>query len=145
MSEEQRKKTHIVGTREFIKTHLVGTLLLKTIVGIEDINAHQFEEEPPFLDFTFTKNPALKFKTTIALTETWNVVKRSVQKMAESDGICVVCFETPKYDYIPHCPTCNEVVCGPCVVASKTTKCPVCRSCLFMDIHKLKKDECRCP
>jgi hypothetical protein len=135
MSFEQQRK----------KTAVVGQLLFDTMDGIEEVNARQIEGEPPFLEISFTKNPALLFATNIALTDTWNVVKRSIQKLAESDGICVVCFEIPKTDYLPHCPTCSEIVCVPCVRAAKTSKCPVCRLCLCMDIHKLKKEECHCP
>lgn len=133
MSEEQHKKTLVV-----------GKLIFKSVPGIESMDVRQFEEEPPFLEIIFTKNPALKFITHTALTETWDVIKRSMIKLSESDGICVVCFESPKSDYVPTCPTCNEVVCVPCVNASKTLKCAVCRTCMFMEFHKLKKTECRC-
>lgn len=131
-------------SKEQKKTLVVGKLIYKSVPGVERMDVRQFEEEPPFLEFTFTKKPALIFITHIALTETWDVIKRSMKKLSESDGICVVCFESPESDYVPHCPTCNEVVCFLCVNASKTVKCPVCRTCMFMDFHKLKKTECRC-
>jgi hypothetical protein len=92
--------------------------------------------------------------------DTWNVIKNKVEKLVNSDGICVVCMErekgikkiekrrcgnnknreilTPSWI----CDSCCEFVCKKCCMAMEGNKCPVCRKCLMYYQHKMKNEEC---
>jgi len=77
------------------------------------------------------------FALTFMMKDTWVDIKRKVEKLIESDGICVVCFEKEKYRISPkvdypkcdttYCPHCCELTCVSCIRTMKGNDCPVCR------------------
>jgi hypothetical protein len=126
------------------KTEVIARLLVSVFDEIKSIQILLPDDEYPRLSIIFHKNPALEFNTYFALTDTWDRIKNKVKKMAESDGLCVVCFEPQKSACPPFCPTCCEITCFDCIKTSGKMNCPVCRSCLNVDIHTLEKKECNC-
>jgi hypothetical protein len=143
---------------QIAKTKLTARLLVEVFsqdigriqlgVGHDGVLEHDGRVLPasprPFMVIKFKKNPALEFKTYLALTDTWNSVKSKVKKFSESDGLCVVCFEPQETTSYAHsCPTCCEITCQPCLTTVNKTTCPVCRSCLLAEQHALYKTECK--
>jgi len=142
---------------QIAKTKLTARLLVEVFSEIDSIGlraGHEGVVAPdgsvlpaspyPFMVIKFKKNPALEFKTYLALTDTWNSVKSKVKKLSESDGLCVVCFEPENTTNYAHtCPTCCEITCQPCIITVNKITCPVCRSCLLAAQHALDKTECK--
>ena len=80
------------------------------------------------------------------MKDTWAEIKRKMDKLIESDGVCVVCFDKEiseceegcskackcKIKFIPakdclYCLDCCELLCLKCFENMTTVKCPVCR------------------
>jgi len=85
-----------------------------------------------------------------------------MKKLAESDGICVVCCEMEKTkrklhavkrngvtQYRPqfekntgYCQSCCEYICNDCVNKMEGWRCPVCRECVAEYRHKFEEEVC---
>jgi hypothetical protein len=96
--------------------------------------------------------------------DTWDKIKRKMDKLKDSDGICVVCCEqensgrkeikvrtkgyctttTTFESYVRICNSCCEFVCKSCVMKMDGVKCPVCRVCLGTYHHISQQEECEC-
>ena len=115
----------------------------------------------------FENKPDQEFVLTFPAFDTWDEIKRKMDKLVESDGICVVCCEMEKpkktrkrvkceggcdcIKYavsfelpVGYCQTCCEMLCKSCWEKMTTNKCPVCRTCIATYKHKAKEEECHC-
>jgi hypothetical protein len=115
----------------------------------------------------FKNKPDQLFELQFPAFDTWDQIKRKMDKLMESDGICVVCCEPEKPKKTERkvrcgkgcecgktvvnferptgiCATCCEMLCKSCWGQMYTTKCPVCRTCTRLYAHKLKNEECHC-
>lgn len=117
---------------------------------------------------TFKNKPDQPVKALFALFDTWDKIKKKTEKLAESDGICVVCCEPEIYPLekklcvlpdgekkhiykrkdVEMCNHCCEFICRPCtrkfIETSREHRCPVCRMCILA--YKLKMEgKSSCP
>jgi hypothetical protein len=98
------------------------------------------------VEITFRNKPTQPVRVRFLFFETWNVIKARVQKLQDSDGICIVCFEKEEGEGNSNaCDTCGEFLCTSCIEANFNTrgdeKCPVCRTAIvkyFLKIQELK-------
>jgi hypothetical protein len=115
--------------------------LLETTFSIKNIVVY----DNYICEITFHNKPTQTIKVYFLLLETWNVLKARFQKLQDSDGICVVCFEKEenKEGYSYTCNTCCEFICVSCVTDNLNTRneqnCPVCRTSLIAHLKKLKE------
>jgi hypothetical protein len=115
--------------------------LLQATFSIKDIVVY----DNYMTEITFHNKPTQQVKVRFLLLETWNVIKARIQKLQDSDGICVVCFEKEENGEGCSftCDTCCEFICVSCVKDNFQTRgdqnCPVCRTSLIAHLKKLKE------
>jgi hypothetical protein len=103
-------------------------------------------DESFIAEVTFKNKPTQPVKISFLLFETWNVIKARFQKIRDSDGVCVICFEPEKEKdkCASMCETCCEFICLKCIVQNLQLKgglkgrgCPVCREDMLKYANKL--------
>jgi len=121
------------------------TTICKLLISAFDIAIIKLSEEH-IAEITFVNKPNQPVRVQFLLCETWNVIKARVQKLQDSDGICVVCFEKEenKTGGCSHsCDTCCEFICVPCMKENVQTRgdtnCPVCRTPIMAYSQQLQK------
>lgn len=146
------------------KLTIVSKLLLEKYKDqLEDVMC----DDNKTLMVIFRNKPDQIFNLQFPAFDTWDQIKRKMDKLMESDGICVVCCEmerTLKREEVPcrtkgctckqtrvsctrptgYCGTCCEMLCKTCWSQMTTMRCPVCRSCSALYRHKLDNVECHC-
>jgi hypothetical protein len=85
----------------------------------------------------FKNKPEQMFSAMFIMKDNWCDIKRKMNKLVESDGICVVCFETETFEKMQggkfpvgdskYCFNCCEMICEGCYDKLKTNECVVCR------------------
>lgn len=120
------------------------------------------------IDIVFKNKPDQRLSLTFTTYDTWDKIKNKMQKLKESDGVCVVCCEVEKGKKkiirekccdVPHCKgtfkrvsiadntffcnTCCEFICKKCYRNMDGTLCPVCRTCLGI-YNRNHEDDCLC-
>ena len=104
-----------------------------------------------------TNKPKQPVMCCFLLVDTWDKIKIKIQKLIDSDGVCVVCFKKEKLRKVAvnTCDTCCEFICAECDGACYKSKvqdtksiykahlCPVCQTCSIDYLMKVKDDECR--
>jgi len=121
------------------------TTICKLLISAFDIAIIKLSEEH-IAEITFVNKPNQPVRVQFLLCETWNVIKARVQKLQDSDGICVVCFEKEEETISRSscfCQTCCEFLCMSCLEkharAFKRTNCPVCRTYILTYHNKLQE------
>jgi len=138
----------------------------KKLTVITKLLEQRYEDEiyitciSDILHCDFKNKPDQILQLQFAAFDTWDQIKRKMDKLKESDGICVVCceMEKPKKKIVkvpcPHgckcgktilvpeypagiCNSCSEFICRSCWNKMGSNKCPVCRVCLGTYKHKL--------
>jgi len=107
----------------------------------------------------FANKPTQPVMCCFPLVDTWDKIKIKIQKLNDSDGVCVVCFKNEKVARkkysVNTCDMCCEFICTECTDECYKTKaaetknsykahlCPVCQTCSVDYFIKVKKDTCR--
>jgi len=150
------------------KSHIVGDLLAKTYgKHFSAIQSYTNDDETKgWLEVIFTNKPGQKVKLLFIGIDTWDKIKNKVQKLIDSDGICVVCCEKEKgkkklvkrpcegcdcghtetvleiEGHTHICYSCCEYICKDCVHKNKDWKCMVCRQCINKYYHIMEDEVC---
>jgi hypothetical protein len=104
----------------------------------------------------FTNKPKQPVMCCFPLVDTWDKIKVKIQKLIDSDGVCVVCFKKEKLKHLAvnTCDTCCEFICEECNNECYKSKvqdtkspykghlCPVCQTCSIDYLRKVQDDEC---
>jgi hypothetical protein len=134
--------------------------LLKATYG-DSIKHIAIDDDTAIVSIQF--NPDQLIVLDFVLFDTWDKIKSKVQKLIDSDGICVVCMEQEKgkkkmikcacgcgeRKVVPHfvsrtCSSCCEFVCESCRTKMNGNKCPVCRVCIDRYMHIYNREGCHC-
>jgi hypothetical protein len=105
----------------------------------------------------FTNKPKQPVMCCFPLVDTWDKIKIKIQKLIDSDGVCVVCFKKEKLIQLAvmTCDMCCEFICTDCGNECFRSKiqdtkspykahlCPVCQTCPMDYLKKVQDDECR--
>jgi len=142
-------------SKHFKKASVVANLLIKTYEkDIETLNVITYKEEV-FVEVVFTNKPDQMRVLRFIPFDTWDKIKNKIEKLIDSDGLCVVCCEKKKKNRttgIPGvgmsdiCQTCCEYQCYDCIKENlkhpNGFRCMVCRQCLATYKHLVDNTSC---
>ena len=152
----------------FKKIVIVGNLIAKTYASdVSFIRSYSSEDDTQGrMEIIFTNKPDQKVSLLFVGFDTWDKIKKKIQKLIDSDGICVVGCEKQKGrkklvkqpckgcpcghmetvleidGKTDICQSCCEYICRDCVAKNHDWKCMVCRQCIIQYYHLMDKEEC---
>jgi len=149
------------------KTRIVGDLLMRTYGDhITSLYISSMKRETGRLEVIFKNKPDQKVPLQFAGIDTWDKIKNKIQKLIDSDGICVVCCEKQKGKkkivkrpcigcncghmenaieidgQTEVCQSCCEYVCLSCIQKNDQWRCAVCRQCVLAYSHIMSNEVC---
>jgi hypothetical protein len=147
-----------------IVAELIGRTYGDHIASLK--NFRNNEQTMGRLEVIFQNKPDQKVVLLFTGIDTWDKIKNKIQKLIDSDGICVVCCEKQKGKkkivkrpcngcdcghtenvieidgYTEICQSCCEYVCLPCLQKNGQWKCAVCRQCIHAYAHIMHNEVC---
>jgi len=142
--------------------------LIAQVYG-DDLKEHKYNDDG-LTHLIFKNKPDQLLQLHFQMYDTWDKIKMKMNKLRDSDGLCVVCcmmekgkkkivrrpcegcdcghtFRAVEIETLTFvCETCCDYACRDCRLkfGVKESKCPVCRECLNAYIHKHEGTKCPC-